>query len=165
MKLVFAPLRVAGDEEEDEAAVAQRKLDMFANQWTYPVDKFVIIRPDFDDDDNTEPWWCAKIKSDKFKDDADGMWKCRVLWYNKDGDVYKPHYLAPGPGVTKQGWGSVFLEAVQDKVSMTRKAGGKHEKTTTYRLANNDGTRAQVLHWAARFHEDEAARRASLLDE
>jgi hypothetical protein len=57
---------------------------------------FVIIRPNPDSD---EPWWCAKVKSDKFKDEEDGMWKCWVRWYQASGktkkgrDVYKPYFL------------------------------------------------------------------------
>ena len=74
MQLVFAPRAVEQQELPEEAA--QRERDLFAQQWSYAIDQFVIVRPD---PTSEEPWWCAKIKTLKFKDPADQLWKCWVL--------------------------------------------------------------------------------------
>lgn len=156
MRLVFAPRAVEQQELPEEAA--QRGRDLFAQQWSYRLDQFVIVRPD---PTSEEPWWCAKIKSLKFKDPADQLWKCWVLWYKADesGQVFAPFKVARdalnGGQHNNKGWETVVLEAVQDPVSMTKSGGSKtREENQKYKVRQGHDTK--VAFWADKFRDEKA---------
>lgn len=142
----------------DLEAEEQRRRDLFAAQWTYGKETFAIIRPDVESE---EPWWCAKIKTAKFKDEHDGMWKCWVLWYKEEehrGKTrYKPYLVAKAgrnaPREAQKGYDLVYLEAVQDKISMSKVGQSKNEESLCYRVRDDEGTRLALRHWIGKFRD------------